>query len=453
MAAAASDRLGYAPHLRRGVAFAAGLVLVVAVGVTAQMLAVQSVGLGRALVVVGEGSWPTLLFGLPLLLALCQLADDHHVVADAAQVRVRCLAATAIALVFGVLAEPALRWAAGPLTELTLTVVGTAVRLVWSDGTFDAGLRLVGTPAFEVRIEPACSGIEGVALILALTTTWVWLERKHLRFPRALWILVFAALASLAANVVRIFALVAIGQRDPILAITGFHANAGWFFLSATFFVVVPMSEHLLSARKGSDAPVALAAGDVLAVRRLLLPLVASMSVALLVRMAGLDETPYMSLRYLGAVLAMVLVGVPGDLVRRVPAGAALAGLGVAAGWAMAASGGGLEPALSPVQALGFIAITPAIEELAFRGYLMRRLVRRDIEAVGYSSVSWSAMVLSSVAFGAMHGDALLGAAAGLVFGLCARRWGLSGATTAHVAANAGLVAFAAATGEWGAVG
>ena len=86
----------------------------------------------------------------------------------------------------------------------------------------------------------------------------------------------------------------------------------------------------------------------------------------------------------------------------------------------------------------------PIAEELAYRGYLMRRFMSADFESVGYGSVRWLAIGASAGIFGLAHGDLWLpGAAAGLAFGgLLRRRGRLGEAVVAHATAN-GLIAVA----------
>ena len=57
-------------------------------------------------------------------------------------------------------------------------------------------------------------------------------------------------------------------------------------------------------------------------------------------------------------------------------------------------------------------------EELAYRDYLMRRLVSEDFESVPFHKVRWPVVVLMALVFGLAHGTFWLpGIAAGLAFG------------------------------------
>ena len=44
------------------------------------------------------------------------------------------------------------------------------------------------------------------------------------------------------------------------------------------------------------------------------------------------------------------------------------------------------------------VLIVPIAEELAYRGYLMRRLIHEDFESVPYQSVRWFAIAATAVA-------------------------------------------------------
>ena len=100
---------------------------------------------------------------------------------------------------------------------------------------------------------------------------------------------------------------------------------------------------------------------------------------------------------------------------------------------------------------LGAVVTVPIAEELAFRGFLLRRLISADFESVGSRRVSVLALVLSSVAFGAMHGDRwLAGTLAGLLYALVLLRRGRIGdAVIAHATTNALLAVWVLLSGSW----
>jgi len=99
----------------------------------------------------------------------------------------------------------------------------------------------------------------------------------------------------------------------------------------------------------------------------------------------------------------------------------------------------------------GSVLIVPVVEELAYRGFLMRRLVNADFETVPFKSVPWSALAITAIVFGATHGALWMpGIAAGLAFGLIAiRRGRLSEAVAAHMTANALIAASVLGWNQW----
>jgi exosortase E/protease (VPEID-CTERM system) len=99
---------------------------------------------------------------------------------------------------------------------------------------------------------------------------------------------------------------------------------------------------------------------------------------------------------------------------------------------------------------VGSAVTVPIAEELAFRGYLARRLVRADFAAVGPGQVTALALLVSSLLFGAMHGRWLAGTLAGLAYGACyLRRGSVADAAIAHATTNALIDARVLATGDW----
>ena len=92
----------------------------------------------------------------------------------------------------------------------------------------------------------------------------------------------------------------------------------------------------------------------------------------------------------------------------------------------------------------------PLAEELAFRGYLTRRLVAADFQSIPPGRMTWWSLLLSSVLFGALHGRWFAGTLAGMAYALAYRRRGeLTDAVVAHGVTN-GLIAITVlTTGSW----
>jgi CAAX prenyl protease-like protein len=103
------------------------------------------------------------------------------------------------------------------------------------------------------------------------------------------------------------------------------------------------------------------------------------------------------------------------------------------------------------IRAIASATVVPLAEELAFRGFLMRRLVAADFQAVAYQSVGFGALLLSAIVFGLGHGTMWLpGIVAGLLYGAVTRRSGnLGEAVAAHATTNALIAALVLSDGRW----
>jgi CAAX prenyl protease-like protein len=100
---------------------------------------------------------------------------------------------------------------------------------------------------------------------------------------------------------------------------------------------------------------------------------------------------------------------------------------------------------------IGYVVIVPLAEELAFRGFLTRRIMRADFQKVPIGTFSWTSFLISSLLFGALHGKLwLIGTGAGMLFAMALyRRQSLGDAVQSHATANALLAVYAVASGNW----
>jgi exosortase E/protease (VPEID-CTERM system) len=106
-----------------------------------------------------------------------------------------------------------------------------------------------------------------------------------------------------------------------------------------------------------------------------------------------------------------------------------------------------LAAALLAARVFGSVLVVPTVEELAFRGFLLRRLVSADFTSVS-SSFRWAPFLVSSVAYGLLHERWLAGILVGMIFALAQQRRGrLADAILAHAVCN--LLVGLQATG-WG---
>lgn len=97
------------------------------------------------------------------------------------------------------------------------------------------------------------------------------------------------------------------------------------------------------------------------------------------------------------------------------------------------------------------VITVPIAEELAFRGFLIRRLTSADFETLSSRHYTYVAVLVSSVAFGLLHGDRwLAGTLAGLIYAVAYLRRGRIGdAVVAHATTNALLAVCVLLGGKW----
>ena len=99
---------------------------------------------------------------------------------------------------------------------------------------------------------------------------------------------------------------------------------------------------------------------------------------------------------------------------------------------------------------VGSVVTVPIAEELAFRGYVTRRLIAHDFTTVELGRFTWLSFVASSCLFGALHGRFVAGVLAGALYAAALYRKGeLSDAVLAHAVTNALIAGYVLSTGAW----
>lgn len=362
-------------------------------------------------------------------------------------------------------------WAAGQVTEVwwdplrgaTFETVRVLLGLVMGDTFAEPDRFVVGTPWFSVEIAPICSGYQGIGLIWVFVGSYLWFFRERLRFPQALLLLPIGTAAAWITNALRIAALVVVGSvLSPRLAVGGFHAHAGALLFCGVSLGLVAASRRLAFFERHAGERSAAPRGEAEAyLVPLLVLLAAGMATAVL---ASGAFQPLYPLRVL--VAAAALWGY-----RRHYAGlgwpfswtaVAIGVLAFAVWLALVPAGGGgaeIRERLAGVplaaaalwvvfRVLGSVVIAPLAEELAFRGFLLRRLVARDFERVSPGRFSWAPFLVSSFLFGAMHDALAAGTAVGMLYALAMHHRGRVGdAVVAHATTNA-LVAVSVLAGQ-----
>jgi exosortase E/protease (VPEID-CTERM system) len=347
-------------------------------------------------------------------------------------------------------------WAAGVTFRMTRFLLSPFM----PDLIVDPAKLQIGGPRFLGEIAPACSGLEGVGLMLAFGVAWLALFRKQCRFPQALLLLPAGAVLIFLLNSVRIAVLILIGNAGAErIAAGGFHSQAGWivFNLVALGFTLASGSlpwlsktaRHEPAAAKVENPTAAwlvpfltiLAAGMIS--RSLtsdfewLYPLrLLAAAVALAFfrrRYASLDWHIDWSGPVTGAIVFVIWIGLdrfnsPGS--DAMPAALATALPLTRNAWLVA-------------RILAAVVTVPLAEELAFRGFLYRRLISADFESVSLRRFSWVALLASSVLFGMLHGSRwFAGVVAGVLYALVLIRRGRIGdAVAAHATTNALIAA------------
>jgi exosortase E/protease (VPEID-CTERM system) len=359
------------------------------------------------------------------------------------------------------------------LNGVTLYSVAVLLDLLVSPIYFEPAKLTIGTPDFWVLVAPVCSGYEGIGLILVFLSAYLVAFRKSLRFPNVLVLIPVAILLVWVLNVVRIVALILVGHFwSSDIAIGGFHSKAGWLA-----FCGVALGAVWLTNRVSWFA-----ADPIEKVRRapnpsapFLLPLLFVIATALVTGLFVDDFDYYYPLRVMVALLALgwyreeYLAGLRRHLGERpilswhaVALGAAVYVLWIGVVWwtdpwettgppvALLHMSPPLMITWVLARSFGSIVTVPIIEELAFRGFLLRRIVASDFTKVRYDQWHWPAVLVSSLAFAAAHQQWIAGFAAGVAFAYAQKRRGLlSDAIIAHAVSNALITVHVLFGGAW----
>jgi exosortase E/protease (VPEID-CTERM system) len=322
---------------------------------------------------------------------------------------------------------------------------------------------VIGTRFFTVRISPQCSGFEGIGLIAAALAVYFWFYRRELRFPRAFLLLPIGIASIWLLNSVRIAALILICDSNADAAVKGFHSVAGWLFfnLVACGLVWVSSSKGFFTkARSGSSVRHNPAAPY-------LMPLIVIIATSMITRTISDGFDFLYPLRVIAAGTTIWLYrGKMASIRWRLPTVAISAGAVVFALWILVVSDqpdGDASIAATLAGAprfaviiwltfrtLGSVITVPIAEELAFRGYVLRKLIDSDFEKVGFGQFTWLSFLGSSILFGMLHGEWLAGIAAGMIFAATTyHRSKLSDAVCAHVTSNLLLSVYVLLFHKW----
>jgi exosortase E/protease (VPEID-CTERM system) len=353
---------------------------------------------------------------------------------------------------------------------------------------------VIGTEAFKVAILSPCSGWHGILLITSLFAGYLWWFRRLHRFPHALLLFPIGIVLIYVANLVRMSALILVGiWISPTIAVDGFHSQAGWvaflvvglgliwvtgrmpFFLADSESEAVPPGSPDAAIRAVEESR-SHEAGEIFwpSVAACLFPFVSLLAATIVAALFSTHDSI--------DVLYPVRVAVVGTVLwifrhefrwHEASVSPVAVGLGVAvfAVWMLlapmtvdAAEVARQDPAqLGPIwgevwlllRVVGYTMTVPIAEELAFRGFLARRLISVDVERVPPGTFTWLSFLGSSLAFGALHQAAWIpGTVAGMAFAAALyHRRRLGDAIVAHATTNALLTVYVIGTGSWASWG
>lgn len=379
----------------------------------------------------------------------------------------------------------------------TFDSVRSIIHFILPETTANATSCTIITSRFSLEIAHACSGLEGLGLIFAFTSIWLWYSRKNCRFPQALLLVPLGLGCIWILNVVRLCMLFFFGYfGHEEVAEVGFHTQFGWIAFTAVALAFSMATEKLtwvrieppssLSGAEGTMIdgvvtpskafePVGESRGESAAIRAYLLPFLAILAVTFLTKAFSGYFDRFYFLRLVAA--SMVLYTYRAELLKLnwrfgwfgPVAGASVFVLWIAPVWwahqhtfsrlgsDLAALPFALRWAWISSRVTAAVITVPIAEELAFRGFLARRLMSREFDQVSFSRLTAPAIALSSVIFGMEHmknlidwQHLLLGTLAGLAFAAALRWRGRMGdAVVAHAVSNLLLAGWVLGFGDW----
>ncbi len=352
--------------------------------------------------------------------------------------------------------------------KLTFSLVEKLLQPLVPHLLSDPDERILGTSRFAVSIAEQCSGLEGVGLMFVFCCAWLWYFRREFRFPRVLLVIPAALVLVFLLNALRIAAIVLIGDAGyERIAMIGFHSQAGWIAFNLVAFAVALLARRSAWLNRTASTAVASSAVTKNPTSPYLVPLLALLGIGMLVHALSAGFDLLYPLRLFGTGLVLWLYRERYRTLawrftwRGVAAGAAVFGIWLAIGRRLLPAEAMPQTLseLSPFARVAWIfcrisaavVTVPLAEELAYRGYLLRRIGSANFDAVPFSQARWPALLLSSVLFGAMHGPMwIAGCIAGFVYGFIAMRTNRIGeSVAAHATSNLLLGAAVLLYDQW----
>jgi len=367
-------------------------------------------------------------------------------------------------------ASSAMEWSQelwDPTASITFELVRHVLTPLLPNLHGDPATHVLGTDHFRIEVAEGCSGLEGMGLMLAFCSAWLIYFRKEYLFPRALILIPAGLVLIFALNVLRIATLMMIGNAGfPAIALYGFHSQAGWIAFNVAAGGVAYSSRHsrwLNRAARGE--PRSVATDNPTAAY--LVPFLSILAAGMLARAVSNGfETLYV-LRFIAALIALrVYWSRLRELDWRFTWRGPAIGLSVFVIWIAGArfflhsspmpqSLLAMSPAARAlwigIRVVASVTTVPIAEELAYRGYLMRRIAAEDFEALRFTAVGVVPLLVSAAIFGVTHGALWLpGIITGVLYAALLVRTGRFGeAVAAHAATNGLVAAYVLLANQW----
>lgn len=328
--------------------------------------------------------------------------------------------------------------------------------------------QILGTSRFVVQISAECSGFEGMGLITVFLGLYLWVTRERLRFPRALLLVPLGVAAIWALNAVRIACLILIGDRySPAVAVGGFHSQAGWLAFNAVGLGMAAAARDLRFFQKGERTETHLETTNPTAAY--LAPMMAILATMMVTGAFSSGFDWLYPLRVPAALAALWFHrgSYKGLFDARVSWSAVGVGVLVFVVW-LAIEPRPVSATISPIEqglkelpryaallwivsrVVGSVVLVPIAEELAFRGYLARRLMAADFDRIPLGRYTAFSFVGSSLVFGALHGRWFAGTLAGMAYAVTLwHRGSLKDAVLAHAVTNGLIAGTVLVLGSW----
>ncbi|MGR9105700.1 MAG: exosortase E/protease, VPEID-CTERM system, partial [Gammaproteobacteria bacterium] len=242
---------------------------------------------------------------------------------------------------------------------------------------------------------------------------------------------------------------------SPEVALQGFHAQAGWIAFCLIAIGAIALSKKLRFFNADGRSHPLMGSREHLAAA-LLVPFLALVAVRMVT--SGLS-TGFDAFYPVGVLIAVIVLihfrkqytNLGWEINWCAPA----IGTAVFIIWMLLEPAGSENPLAQRLEELptwlaaswlvfrvfGSVFTVPLVEELAFRGYLMRKLISSHFETVSFKQFTLFSFILSSVLFGMLHERWLAATLAGMGYALALHRRGrLGDAVVAHMTTN-GLIA------------